>query len=87
MRESLESWMLWAELCVPQTHMSGFWLPAPEGVTLFRDETLTEVIIATRPLRWALTQFDWSPHKTGKLTQRDTRDVPAEKRPSEGAVQ
>ena len=51
MRESLESWMLWAELCVPQTHVLGFWLPAPEGVTLFRDETLTEVIRCNKAIK------------------------------------
>lgn len=51
MRESLESRTLRAELCVPQVHVSGFRLPAPEGVTLFRDETLVEVIRCNKAIK------------------------------------
>lgn len=43
--------MLRAELCVPQVHVSGFRLPAPEGVTLFRDETLVEEIRCNKAIK------------------------------------
>ena len=43
--------MLWAELCVPQIQVSRFWLPAPEGVALFRDETLMGVIRCNKAIK------------------------------------